>query len=90
MLKEAFQELGSGDGKAFDELSAIVAITESDGLLVDGFDAAIGHGDAEDIAGEIFQDLVAGTGMLGMNDPWFLPHGRRDVLKKAGAFEEGA
>ena len=54
-------------------LRAVVAVAETDHAVVDGFQPAVGDGDAEDVAAEIFKNLVAAAGMLGMNDPVFLP-----------------
>jgi len=89
MLQEAFEKLDAGDGRPFKPLRAIVAVAEGDLAIVDRFDAAVGDGDAKDITAEIFQDLITGTGMLGMNDPFFLPEGVRNVLEQMSFVQGG-
>jgi len=85
MLEEAFEELRTRESGALDPLRLIVSITEGDVCIVDGFDAAVGNGNAEDIAAEIFENLFAGTGVFGVNDPIFLPHRAGNFFKEAGS-----
>jgi len=73
MLEESADELHAGQRDMADLQSLVVAIPESNGGAVDGFQSAVGDGDSEDVAGEIVQDLFALAGMLTVNDPVFLP-----------------
>src|SRR6185503_17234439 len=81
MLHEAFEKLDSGEGRSFQPLSTIISIAECDVVVVNGFDATVGDGDAKDITGEIFQNLVARTSMFGMHDPVLFPDRSRNVLE---------
>lgn len=89
MLEIAFEELQSRESGSLKQLRSIVAVTEGDLAIGDGFNAAVGDGDTKDIAAEIFEDLLARAGMLGMNHPGFLPHLGGDVPEQAGAMESG-
>ena len=78
MLEESADEFDSGQSDAPHFLRAVIAVTESDHAVVDGFDPAVGDGDPEDVTSEVVENLAAASGVLGMNDPVFLPdrHGR--------------
>ena len=56
-----------------DLMGLVIAIAESNEAAVDRFQAAVGDGDAEDVASEIVQDLLTMAGMFTVNDPVFLP-----------------
>ena len=73
VLEESRDEFDSGQSDTANFLRAVIAVAESDDTIVDGFKPAVGDGDPEDVASEIVQHLIAATGMLGMNDPVFLP-----------------
>ena len=73
MLEKAFEELHSREDGPLDELSPVVAITKGHIAIRDGFDAAVGERNTEDVAAKIFKNLLARTGVLGVNDPFFLP-----------------
>ena len=74
MLKESRDELDSRQSDTANLLRAVIAVAESDYTVVDGFKPAVGDGDPEDVACEVVEHLIAAAGMLGMNDPVFLPH----------------
>lgn len=69
MLHEAADELGCVDPAALHLAGAILAVTEDDVLAVEALDAAIGDGDAVNVATEVLQHLLAGAGMLAVDDP---------------------
>ena len=73
MLKKASDEVDSRQGDAPHLLGAVVAIAEMDHAVVDGFETAVGDGDAEQVTCKVVKDFVATAGVLGMNDPVFLP-----------------
>ena len=73
MLEETADEIDGGQRDMTDLLSLVIAITESNGGAADGFQAAVGNSDTENVAGEIVQDLLTAAGMLTVNDPVFLP-----------------
>lgn len=79
MLEKASDKLDSGQRNAAHLLGTVIAIAETDHAVVDGFQAAVGDGDAEDVASEVIENLVATTGVLGMNNPVFLPDWYRYV-----------
>jgi len=74
VLKESRDELDSRQSDTANLLRAVIAVAESDYTVVDGFKPAVGDGDPEDVACEVVEHLIAAAGMLGMNDPVFLPH----------------
>jgi len=62
-------------------LSLVVAVTKTDDAVDERFQAAVGDGDAEDVAGKIVEHPVATSRVLGMNDPADLPDGGRNESK---------
>jgi hypothetical protein len=68
-------------------LGAVVAITEGDLAVLEGFDPAVGDGDPEDIARQVLQDLGAGSGVLGVDDPGLPPHLSGDLVIEAQGLE---
>ena len=73
MLEETANELHARQRHVMDLLSLVIAISESNRGAIDRFQAAVGDGDTENVAGEIVQDLFTAAGMFGVNDPVFLP-----------------
>src|SRR2546423_14959541 len=73
MLEESLNELDSRQGDMSSDLGAIVTVTEGDLSISDGFQTAVGDRDAENITGQISENLIAGSGMLAVNHPFFLP-----------------
>lgn len=73
MLQEPADELHARQGDMTDLMGLVIAIPESNEAAVDGFQAAVGDRDAEDVAGEIVQNLFTAAGMFTVNDPVFLP-----------------
>jgi hypothetical protein len=71
-------------------LRSVIAITERDLIVVNPFQTAIRNRDAEDIAAKVIEDFVARAGMLGMDDPGFLPHVGIDETQQARFLESGA
>ena len=53
--------------------AAVVAIPEADHAVVEGFQTAVGDGNAEDVAAEIIEDFFATASVLRVNDPFLLP-----------------
>jgi len=90
MLQEALEKLDSGEGGSFQPLSTIISIAKCDVAIVNGFDATVSDGDAKDITGEIFQNLVARTGMFGMHHPVLFPERSANVFEQAGFVQGGA
>lgn len=66
-------ELGGREGDAVQLLAAVVTITESDLTILESFQATVANGDAEDVAGEIVEHLLAGAGGLAIHHPLFAP-----------------
>ena len=75
MLKETFEELVSRKCDVADYLCAIVAVAERDLAVVEGFQPAVGDGDAEDVTAQIVEDLFTTSRRFRVNDPFFLPEG---------------
>ena len=73
MLEEALKELDAGDGDAANVLGPIVPIAEGDVAVLDAFQTAIGDADAEDVAAQIVEDLLAASGVLAVHDPGSRP-----------------
>jgi hypothetical protein len=49
-------------------------------VILDGEDAAVGDGDAVDVAGQVVEDLLGAlTRRLAVDDPVLLPDGRGDL-----------
>jgi hypothetical protein len=87
VLKKASEEFDRGQSEMAYLLRAVVAIPEAHRAVVDGFDTAVGDGDTEEVTSQIVENLVATPGVLGMNDPVFLPDRYRCVREQAGLFQ---
>jgi len=73
VLEESPDEFDSRQSDPSYLLGAVIAIAEADHAVVDEFQTAVGYGDAEHVASEVIENLVTTAGVLGMNDPLFLP-----------------
>ena len=82
VLKKPVNELGCGKLDVANLLSLVVAITETNNAVGEGFQTAVGNGDAENVAAKIVEHFVASASMLGMNDPADLPDGGWNESKK--------
>ena len=87
VLEESRDEFDSRQSDTANFLRAVIAVAESDYTVVDGFKPAVGDGDPEDVASEIVEDFIAASGMLGMNDPIFLPHRYGRVGEQSRPFQ---
>ena len=87
VLEESPDELDTGQSNVPNFLRAVIAVAESDDTVVDGFQPAVGDGDPEDVASEVVEHLIAASGMLGMNDPVFLPHRYGRVGEQSRPFQ---
>ena len=79
VLKKASDEVDSRQGDAPHLLGAVIAVAEADHAIADGFQAAVGDGNAEDVTSQVVENLVTPPGVLGTNDPVFLPGRYRRV-----------
>ena len=85
--------MNEGEWRQFFELPFArggVLAAEHDLLVVNGNDSAVGDGDAEEIAGEVEQGLVAGTDGLAVDHPVLFPDLRRHQFKQPGPFQQVA
>lgn len=87
VLKKASDEFDARQGDTAYLLGAVVTIAKADRAIVDGFDAAVGDGDAEHVTSEVVEDLLATAGVLGMNDPVFLPDRYRRMREQSRLFQ---
>ncbi len=87
VVEEAVDEFLGWYTHVAELLGAVVAITEGDLAVLEGFDPAVGDGDPEDIARQVLQDLGAGSGVLGVDDPGLPPHLSGDLVIEAQGLE---
>jgi hypothetical protein len=73
MLEEALEKLHAREGHPAKVLRPIVPITEGDLAVLHSFQTAVGDGDAEDVAAQVVEDLLAAPGVLAVDDPRFRP-----------------
>ena len=90
VLEKASDELDPRQRDALHLLGTVIAIAETDHAVVDGFQAAVGDGDSEDVASQVVENLVATSGVLRMNDPSFLPGRHWDAGKQSSLFQSRA
>jgi hypothetical protein len=90
MLQKPAKKLDSGDSGMTDRLRTVIAVLKGHRSVVNGFDPAVGDGNAKNVAAQVIQNLVARAGMLAMNDPAFLPDGSRDALEQTCLFQPRA
>src|SRR6516162_10688431 len=80
VLEEAPDELVAGDGFLALAVGGAVLVAIGHGGVVDGQDAVVGDGNAEGVAGEIFErGLLSLTPWRDVNDPGDLPDMGREV-----------
>lgn len=89
VLEESVDKLGGGKPNVADLLGLVVTVAESNDAVVEGLQAAVRNGDAENIAAEIVEYFVAAAGVLGVNNPARFPDGGRNELKQASLLESG-
>jgi hypothetical protein len=73
VLEEALEKLDAGERHPAKVLGPIVPIAEGDLLVLDSFQTTVGDGDAEDVAAQIVEDLLAAPGVLAVDDPRLRP-----------------
>jgi len=88
-LEEAVDELPGWESEVRELMGLVVAIAEGDLSVGESFQAAVGDGDSEDVAGQVLEDLVAGARVAAMNGPLLSP-GRRRGLPHFQRFQPGA
>ena len=89
MLEKAVEKLDSRHCHTPDQMSAVISVAETDLIVVNRFQAAVGNGDTKHVAAEIIQNLVAGAGMFQIHDPVFLPDRRGNLLEETCFLESG-
>ena len=88
-MKKAMNEVGGSKLDVADVLSLIIAVAEANNAVVEGFQTAVGNGDAEDVTGKIIEHLDATARVLGMNDPANLPDSGWNESKKLHFLQAG-
>jgi len=73
VLQESAEELYARQSDMTDLVGFVIAVVESNEAAVDGIQAAVGDRDAEDVAGEIVQNLFTGASVFTVNNQVFLP-----------------
>ena len=89
MLEEALEKLDAGERDPAQVLGPIVPIAEGDLAVLDAFQTAIGDGDAEDVAAEVVEHLLAAASVLAVDDPRLRPDVPRHLIEEAGVVEGG-
>jgi hypothetical protein len=94
MLEKAAHELLAGEGTGSVAVGGPIAVAKGDAGVADTEDASVGDGDAEGVAGEIFERLGALAPGRDMDDPGPAPNAVRQVDVRAtlgaGIAEAGA
>ena len=73
VLEKPSDEILGPERDMTDLPAAIIAIAETDHAIVEGFQAIVGDGDAEDVAAEVVEDFLTTARVLRVNDPCLLP-----------------
>jgi hypothetical protein len=81
VLEEALEKLDAGERDPAKVLGPIVPIAKGDLLVLDSFQTTVGDGDAEDVAAQIVEDLLAAPGVLAVDDPRLRPDLTGHVLE---------
>jgi hypothetical protein len=81
MLEETAEKLDTGEGDAAQLLSAVVAIAEGHVAVVEGLETTIADGDAEQIAAQVVEHLLAAARRLSVHHPGYLPDAGRRMLE---------
>jgi hypothetical protein len=81
MLEETGDEFGGRDGAELDSVGAAVAVGEGDLAILEALQAAVGDGDAKEVAAEVGKDPIAAASVLAVNDPFLLPDYRWDLIE---------
>src|SRR3989442_679175 len=89
MLEEALEKLDAGECDPAKALGPIVLIAEGDLVVLNSFQTAVGEGDAEDVAPQVVEDLLAAPGVLAVNDPGRRPQVGWHLVEEIGTVEGG-
>ena len=81
MLEETAEKLDAGKGDAPEQVSAVVAIAEGHVAVVEGLETTIADGDAEEIAAQVVEHLLAAARGLSVHHPGNLPDARWRLLE---------
>jgi hypothetical protein len=79
VLEISAQKLVAGDGDRTVAIRLAVLVAKSHTVTIDADDAAVGDGDAESIAGEIFERLRALVPWRDVDDPRAAPGAGRQI-----------
>jgi hypothetical protein len=90
MLEEALEKLDAGERDPAKVLGPIVSIAEGDLPVLNPFQRGVGDGDAEDVATQVVEDLLAAPGVLAVHDPGRRPHRGWHLVEETGAVESRA
>jgi hypothetical protein len=89
MLEEALEKLDAGERDPANVLGPIVPIAEGHVPVLDSFQRAVGDGDAEDVATQVVEDLLAAAGGLAVYDPGRRPNAWWHLVEQTGVVEGG-
>jgi hypothetical protein len=80
--EESRDEPLRGERAVLDDGASVVAVSEGDDSVVEAFETRVGDRDPEDVASEVLEDGVTGTGVLDVDDPLLAPSAGRDLTEK--------
>ena len=89
MLEEALEKLDAGERDPAQVLGPIVPIAEGDLPVLDPVRRAVGDSDAEDVAAQVIEDLLAAPSVLAVNDPGRRLNARWHLVEQTGVGEGG-
>src|SRR2546428_12111307 len=72
--EEAVEKLAAGERDPARVLGPIVPIAKGDLPVLDSFQRAVGDGDAEDVAAQVVEHLLAASRVLAVHDPRSRPN----------------
>jgi hypothetical protein len=82
VLQKAAEERDGVEGAPLDETCPAIAVAERHRTVLEPFEAAVDQRDAEDVAREVLEHLLARPGMLNVHDPFVIPDGERHLIEK--------
>jgi hypothetical protein len=81
VLEEALEKRDAGERDPANVLGPIVPVAEGNLPVLDSFQTAVGDGDAEDVAAQVVEDLLAAPGVLAVDDPRLRPDIRGHLIE---------
>jgi len=88
VLEEATDELLGGHRDGFHAAGLGITVAKRDMTVLERDDVSVADGDREDIRGQVLNGCLAAADGDDVHHPILFPEVRRDLIEKAGSFQQ--